>query len=74
MPWCPMDRKACQWDDIVEVKVGSFPHRIWSAIDVKCGRYTQGCVRTGSIADFETHCANCEARKAEMNSFKIGYP
>jgi hypothetical protein len=68
MPYCPIDRKVCQRDDIVEVKVGSFPHRIWSAVDVKCGKYKQGCVWTGSIADFEDHCTNCEPREAEMNS------
>jgi hypothetical protein len=68
MPWCPIDRRACRPVDVVEVKVGSFPHRIWSAIDVRCGKYNQGCVWTGSIADFEDHRANCEARKAEMNS------
>jgi hypothetical protein len=65
-PCCPIDRKPCTDGDIVPLRVGSFPHRIWSAVEVKCE--AEACPWSGSIADFEEHCRNCEVQKATKSS------
>jgi hypothetical protein len=65
-PCCPVDREACTDVDIVPLRVGSFPHRIWSAVEVKCE--AEACPWSGSIADFEDHCRNCEVQKATKSS------
>jgi hypothetical protein len=65
---CPMDRRFFTMDDIVFVRNGSFAHRVWSGVQVKCGDHERGCSWSGSIADFENHRSGCQFMEPESKS------
>jgi hypothetical protein len=58
-PVCPIDRTPCQANQIRFLKVGSFVHRIWSSVMVKCAKHENGCSWTGSISDYTGHMQSC---------------
>ena len=55
---CPIDRVALTLNQLKSLQ--GFVLRIWSGIQVKCGKHNDGCAWTGSIADYASHLSACD--------------
>lgn len=74
-PSCPIDRKPCTPHQIqlLGPNKGSFAHRIWCGVMVRCDQHESGCAWTGSIADYKAHKGNCKlgVRAKEKEDIKM---
>jgi len=61
-PCCPIDRSPIPAHQRQEVTEGSFVHRIWGSIPVKCAQHVAGCSWTGAVVDYPSHWNACECR------------
>jgi len=56
---CPNCRMPCEKNQLRPMPRGTFMHRAWSTVMVKCLWYEKGCVWTGSIVDATNHIGSC---------------
>ena len=65
---CPVTRSHCCALCIQSPE--GFVRRLWSSVQVKCGRHGNGCAWTGSVADYPAHSAKCTATSIHYPAHK----
>ena len=65
---CPVTRSHCCAGSLRSPE--GFVRRLWSSVQVKCGRHGNGCAWTGSVADYPAHSAKCTATSIHYPAHK----